>query len=599
MFEDSIKKLETMEPLISMTGKPEIEAMSKFLYDRITHHDSYVVFLGETSSGKSSIINGLLGDSILPMKACPSTAAITEIELRDEVPSDEFYVINKNATIEKIDNALFLQFSEHPDKNLKRLKVIKHIGNKALNNLRIFDTPGYGSIVAEHEEVLKDFLPNSDIVIYTVNYKIGIQNEDYLFLGFLRELIRPDVKIFLLINRCPLGVESNSMKVKKISDFVSDILTIDPFVFTISNIEEEGKGHPLPHNEHLWNSVSQELSSQSRIQSLKNAFDGYIRDLYNECFRVIEARYLSAKLGAEEFDAINRIQQDTASRIEQAIPNIVLPAFERIAKILPRKFNEVRGNVEKHIFDEIEASSKLSMEEMVAYTNSHLLPHSIKVETREIIQDYIEIELDNLNKTVDDYLQKELIKFNNEITIVLQTNIELATSSILSNMVKNIGTSSLEEYFIAFGGQGGANAGIANAASHLLKKAGDIFGQKFSVATHNAVKQFLSKIGATSMKTVGAVVAVVVELLILLYQLKTWKKKLREKINKGLVNWQKETLPIVSDDLVKLRDENVETLKNIADDIVHAFDSERPGDIEKCKEEYNYSIQIGKQLGIE
>ena len=102
MLESAIKKLEMMEPLVSMTGKAEIDAMSKFLYERIIHPDSYVVFLGETSSGKSSIINGLLGNPVLPMKANPTTATITEIELSNAVQCDEYYAINKNATIEKI-----------------------------------------------------------------------------------------------------------------------------------------------------------------------------------------------------------------------------------------------------------------------------------------------------------------------------------------------------------------------------------------------------------------------------------------------------------------------------------------------------------------
>ena len=128
MFENSIRRLEMLEQLVSMTEKPEIEAMSKFLYERIKHHDSYVVFLGETSSGKSSVINGLLRAPILPMKANPSTAAITEIELNNNCSDDEFYAINKNATIEKLDYSLFLQLSEHPDENLKRLKVKKNIG---------------------------------------------------------------------------------------------------------------------------------------------------------------------------------------------------------------------------------------------------------------------------------------------------------------------------------------------------------------------------------------------------------------------------------------------------------------------------------------
>ena len=247
MLESAIKKLEMMEPLVSMTGKAEIDAMSKFLYERIIHPDSYVVFLGETSSGKSSIINGLLGNPVLPMKANPTTATITEIELSNAVQCDEYYAINKNATIEKINYDLFLQLSELPDDNIERLKVIRAAGNNDLENLRIFDTPGYGSIVAEHEEVLKDFLPNSDIIVYTVNYKIGIQDEDYVFLGFLRELIRPDVKIYLLINRCPQNVNVHNPKVQKIYGFVSDILTVDPDVFVIPNLEViEGQGHPLP-----------------------------------------------------------------------------------------------------------------------------------------------------------------------------------------------------------------------------------------------------------------------------------------------------------------------------------------------------------------
>ena len=89
MFESSINKLEMLEQLVSMTENSEIETMSKFLYERIKHHDSYVVFLGETSSGKSSIINGLLGAPVLPMKANPSTAAITEIELNRQIEASE------------------------------------------------------------------------------------------------------------------------------------------------------------------------------------------------------------------------------------------------------------------------------------------------------------------------------------------------------------------------------------------------------------------------------------------------------------------------------------------------------------------------------
>lgn len=599
MFELSISKLEKLEPLVSMTGKPEIGAMSKFLYERITHPDSYVVFLGETSSGKSSIINGLLGAPVLPMKANPTTAAITEIELCDDATVDEYYAINKNATIEKINYELFLQLSEHPDENLKRLKVKRYVNDTKLNNLRIFDTPGYGSIVAEHEEVLKDFLPNSDIIIYTVNYKIGIQDEDYIFLGFLRELIRTDVKIYLLVNRCPQDVDARNPKVQKIAKFVSDILTIDPTVHIISNIEtEEGQGHPLPHCKDLWTSVAQTLSSPSRIKSLESAFDNYISDLYNECFKVIESRYLSSKMSILEFEKVKKIQEESAHRIRHAIPKFIVPVFEKIERNLPRKFQEVRNNIQKRLETEIYSSDRTGMEEMVSYTNSHLLPHTIKVETAEI-QNYIDIELDDLNRNVDDYLQKEIVRFNNEITIQLQTNIDAATSSILAGMLKEVGKNSLQGYFFAYGGMGGANAGIANAASHLLKKVGDLFGHTFSRATHNGLKHFLSKIGATSMKAVGSAVAVVTELLFVAYQLAIWKHDLRKKVSEGLDKWQVETCTMVIEDLAKLREENIETIRIIADDIAHKFDEEKPDNIDESVDHYKYAKKIAKEIGLE
>ena len=599
MLESAIKKLEMMEPLVSMTGKAEIDAMSKFLYERIIHPDSYVVFLGETSSGKSSIINGLLGNPVLPMKANPTTATITEIELSNAVQCDEYYAINKNATIEKINYDLFLQLSELPDDNIERLKVIRAAGNNDLENLRIFDTPGYGSIVAEHEEVLKDFLPNSDIIVYTVNYKIGIQDEDYVFLGFLRELIRPDVKIYLLINRCPQNVNVHNPKVQKIYGFVSDILTVDPDVFVIPNLEViEGQGHPLPHCNELWTSVGKFLSSPARTQSLDAAFDNYINDLYRECFKVIESRYLAAKMEENAFQKAESPQEESARRIRQAIPQFVKPVFDRIEKKLPRKLQEVRTNVQNHLNEEIESSDRVGMEEMVAYTNSHLLPHTIKIETSEI-QRYIDIELDELNKKVDDYIQKEIIRFNNEITVQLQTNMGVAASSILAGMLKEVGKNSLEVYFVAFGGMGGANAGIANAASHLLKKTGDLFGHTFSRGTHNALKHYLSKIGATSMKAVGSATAVVTELLFAAYELTTWKIKLRKKIGKGLDKWQDETCKIVIEDLAKLREENIQTIIKIADQFAHSFEEEKPANIDKCIEEYNYAKSIAKRIGIE
>ena len=88
MYTSLLNKIDILEPLIEATGKPQLMDKAKFLYDRISNPESYVVLLGETSSGKSSIINGLIGTQLLPVKASPSTATISEIVFKQSVDDD-------------------------------------------------------------------------------------------------------------------------------------------------------------------------------------------------------------------------------------------------------------------------------------------------------------------------------------------------------------------------------------------------------------------------------------------------------------------------------------------------------------------------------
>ena len=101
------------------------------------------------------------------------------------------------------------------------------------------------------------------------------------------------------------------------------------------------------------------------------------------------------------------------------------------------------------------------------------------------------------------------------------------------------------------------------------------------------------------MKAVGSATAVVTELLFAAYELTTWKIKLRKKIGKGLDKWQDETCKIVIEDLAKLREENIQTIIKIADQFAHSFEEEKPTNIDKCIEEYNYAKSIAKRIGIE
>lgn len=598
MFEEQLKKLEALEPLIEATESKDLDVLSSFLYERISNPDSYVVFLGETSSGKSSIINGLLGESILPVKASPSTASITEIELSANAVSDEYVSIYGNATFKRIDKETFQKYCDHPEDGIKRIRLKKTWTRDLLKNARLFDTPGYGSIVEKHEEVLKDFLPNSDVVVYVVAYNSGILDDDFTFLMSFNELVRDDVELILVINRCPDNLQSDDRRIEEIYQYVSNTTAKSPKLFCVPNFPvKDGQSHALPQCPELWEYIDRAVNSDYRILKLRESFDVFIEDLYWKCDGIIQSRYLSAKMSDDEYQFFVQKEMNCAKQIREAIPNLVEPCFEKLKLTIPNYIERAGQRTTEILVEKIDAANDKEMDDMIAYTKFHLLPYTLQSETKEI-QSYVESAISELNNEVEDYVQGEVVKFNTEIQIQLHTNTQDAANKVGIKILQRTGTSALGKYFLQFGGAGGANAGIANAASHGLKTIGDIFGHTFKKETHNALKHFLSKIGATSMRAVSASIAVLCELVAIGIKYAIWKKQLKKAVKKGIENWKTETEPIVIKDLEVLKEQNIITIESIAKDIECTFENSKSNNADKCYDDVILSEHIANKLNI-
>ena len=588
MYTSLLNKLDVLEPLIEVTGKHQLMEKAKFLYDRISNPESYVVFLGETSSGKSTIINGLIGSHLLPVKASPSTAAISEIVFKHHLQSAEYYSIGKDAKMRKISETDFRAQCEVPVQSLARLRAHVRTNNQLLDNLRVFDTPGYGAIIEEHEEILKDFIPNSDFIIYTVSYKVGIQDYDYSFLGFLKELLREDTKIVLVINRCPTCIDvDRDPRIKEIKSYVSDLLTIEPQVFYV----DDESGHALPTCESLWGYIGEQISTVERKRLLFDVFDGYINDLYNECDNVIQIEYKEALLSDEECRRLRVAQREFAEQIRSASKQLVEPTFAKIISLLPKHIEDTEVCVNDYIIKKISDASKLEKDEMVAYTNSHLIPFTIKKEMSEVLQ-FIDVELSDLNRQLQDYIQKEVIRFNDKVEVILESNVDKAVKTLAQEYIKRSMSNALSDYVLMYAGAAGFRGGMANAASHSLKVFGNWIGKTFSKQTHEIVQ----KIGASAAKGAGAIIAVVTELIFEGVDLLIWKSKLTKKVKSGVNKWKEDTIPMVQKDMEKLMETNIDTLYKVAKELDDSIEDTSTINIDECKKNIELSESIKKQL---
>lgn len=579
---DLKKYADSLCSIVRQLGSKNLLQVAIFLRQRIYQPDSYVVLLGESCSGKSTMINSIIRQGILPVRSVPSTGTITEIYLDETACAPSYAVINKNATMELLEYNDFCNLALNPDAEVARLRATLSAENFNMAGVRLFDTPGYGSMITEHDEVLVDFLPNCDAVIYMVNYRIGIQETDYEFLRKLKELTRDGIPLYLVINRCPANITTDDRRITEIYRNVISLLRVSeiPF-FMIPSVQVKNSMIQCQAVEELREKFVCDLNSPRRREELDDAFKSYLDELSALIRIELERQIRNLQMSSEEEKIIQEEMKQLASKFQYAVDDIVKPGFEMIQAQLPKRINESRKKIEDTVCSEIEKQPAAGMDETIAYINTHLLPFRTREESEEI-QHYLTVELDDIDKKVNDYLNKAVIEFERDIELRFSSAALQAGAGVVKNVAGKLLNSGLLSYFAKFGGRGGAGAGMANAASHLLKKVGDLFGKTFSRETHNAVKHIMKKIGLTSTKTLGTAVAGILEVASMAIEYGTWKPVLTQKVKKGLDNWESEILSLIKKDLDKLEQENINMISSIAKSYADAFaiDKEPEGDID-------------------
>ncbi len=166
-----------------------------------------VVVIGEFNAGKSSFVNAMLGDEVLPMGITPTTEVIELIKHhRTKSPEGT------------LNEEQMLREWRHP--------------NTGAPGVVIVDTPGTGSVFAKHEEIAKNFLSRSDLVIFVISAKRAFAQTEKLYLELARDYGK---KIILVINQIDLLEEKEA---REVSAFVrqqaKDLLNIEPPIFKVS-----------------------------------------------------------------------------------------------------------------------------------------------------------------------------------------------------------------------------------------------------------------------------------------------------------------------------------------------------------------------------
>lgn len=156
--------------LAGRAGCPEVAKKAAEAAERIEQNRLFLVVLGQFKRGKSSLINALIGDDLLPTAAVPLTSVVTKIV---HGPQKQAVISFRDGSRQEVPAASLSHYitEEGNPQNEKQVEAaeVSHPSPYLAKGLVIVDTPGVGSLYRHNTEVTYSFLPNADAVIFVLS----------------------------------------------------------------------------------------------------------------------------------------------------------------------------------------------------------------------------------------------------------------------------------------------------------------------------------------------------------------------------------------------------------------------------------------------
>lgn len=191
------------------------------LDDIINSIDTYRVttpIVGNFSTGKSSMINALVGRQIVNVEITPETAVPTEV-----------YYGNNRVLRETKEGTEEYRIEDLPLKNLniKNTELVKIEYNQdflwEIKSVSIVDLPGFDTSIELHNKAIDKYLPNSLAYLLVVSSDEPVLKDSMISL--LKELKQHEMPVYVAITKCSRLTEQEINDCKQlIGKLVSDIL---------------------------------------------------------------------------------------------------------------------------------------------------------------------------------------------------------------------------------------------------------------------------------------------------------------------------------------------------------------------------------------
>lgn len=583
-IERIIKLSQEVGEILKTSTDPKIRAAHLLLHARLKDPKIFVTLVGETSSGKSTLINAVLKEQLLPTSSRPTTGTVTQVQFTNS-KEIQFFAINRDASLESLDQEKFNYLSKTPDNELLRLYVEVSAPRNEFIGINIFDTPGYNSLLSKHEEVLSEFIPQSDIIIFLVNYRIGFNLKNQEMMNIISNVREgdDDLSVLLAINRCPPEITIENTRITEISNHAADTLHQTLKTFTIYSVfNQDDMNTIFPQAFDLWQEVLQCSLNAERMSRVEEKGKWLLFELIEKMILECESRLIAVKLEDDSVTLLEKEKQNLALALQKSL-KIVEKHIDRLNRNLPRIINKdidkLRGLINKDIFN---SGKWLESASCSAFVTGHAIPFGV----RQIIK-----KIDNYTEKTFEQMDEELSEMANRTIYSIKNDVDQIQSPDLANLLNNLALrlSALLVKNVAgnlvrgLGGVGGTAAGVGNLAKLMLSNMGKIVGKTFSREVYKQIGKTFSK---KMLQRLSVGIAILIDGISFIVDANKWQGKLVEEVEKCIRQWEKDVIKELESVILP---EYLISNNNLLNEIYKGFTDEIDRDIESIKIKFSTS----------
>lgn len=193
-----------------------------------------LVVLGEFNRGKSTLINALIGERLLPAAATPTTAALAELRRGEAFGAAAVFEDGTRIPLDRgaLDAYLTGRVQPPPTSRVDRVEIRLDAPVLA-NNLTIVDTPGVNDLSEQRADVTYGYLPRADAVVFLLDGTQVLSASERKFLQD-RVLKAARDRLIFVITKCDLLDDAERAEVLSFARQELAAVAPDPPVIEVS-----------------------------------------------------------------------------------------------------------------------------------------------------------------------------------------------------------------------------------------------------------------------------------------------------------------------------------------------------------------------------